>query len=102
MRDHTTRGWLSVLAVLVLSVLSAGIACHATPSPSPWDEMLVKHKWDAIPENWVSLGQPPNGTTIELHILLKANRENALIGALQEVSHPKHPRHILFTGTPQL
>ena len=103
MRNHTASDWLSVLAVLVLSVLSAGLACHAImPSPSPWDEMLIKHKWDSIPDNWVSLGQPPNGTTIKFHIALKANRENALIDALHEVSHPRHPKHVLFTSTPQL
>ena len=61
--------------------------------------MLTKHKWDAIPGNWVSLGYPPNGTTIKLHIALKANRENSFVDALQEVSHPRHPKHVLFTGT---
>ena len=100
MRNHAASFWLSVLSVLVLSVLSAGLACHAAPSPSPWEETLIKHKWDVIPENWVSLGHPPNGTTIKLHIALKAKRENALIDALHEVSHPRHPRHVLSTSNP--
>ena len=100
MRNHT--GWPSVLSVLVLFVLSARIASLATPSPSLWNEMIIKHKWDAIPDNWVSLGHPPNGTTIELHIVLKANRENALIDALHEVSHPRHPKHVHFTSTVML
>ena len=69
---------------------------------SQWgrDEMLVKHKWDAIPDNWVSLGHPPNETTIELHIALKPNRENALIDALHEVSQPRHPKRVPFINTP--
>ena len=96
------NGWPSVISVLVISVLFAGLACHATPFPSPWDEMLIKHKWDAIPEDWVSLGLPPNGTRIKLHIALKANRENALVDALHEVSHPRHPKHVLFISAPQL
>ena len=100
MRNHT--GSLSVLPVLVLFVLSARIASLATPSTSLWNEMIIKHKWDAIPDNWVSLGHPPNGTTIELHIVLKANRENALIDALHEVSHPRHPKHVHFTSTVML
>ena len=112
MRNH--KGSLSVLSILVLSVpLSAlltfvlsvpfsGFAFQAMPSPSHWDEMLIKHKWDAIPDSWVSLGQPPNGTTIKLHIALKPNHDNALIDALHEVSHPRHPKYVLFTGTPQL
>ena len=91
-----------MLSVLVISVLSAVLACHATPSPSPWDEMIIKHKWDAIPDNWVSQGQPPNGTTIKLHIALKGNHENALIDAFHEVSQPSHPKHVLFTSTPTL
>ena len=95
--------WLSaVLSVLVLSIFSAGLACHAL-TPSPWDQIRFKHKWDAVPDNWVSLGPPPNGTTIKLHIALKANREKALVDALHEVSHPRHPKHVLFTGiTPPL
>ena len=101
MRVHTPSGSHSALSVLVLSVLSAGLACHATPSLSPWDEILIKHKWDAVPDDWVSLGQPPNGTTIKFYIALKANHENALIDALHEVSHPRHPKYVLFTSTPQ-
>ena len=101
MRNHT--GWLFVFSVfqVVLSILSV-LARHTTPSPSPWDEMLIKHKWDAIPDNWVSLGQPLNGSTIKLHIALRANRENALTDVLHEVSHPRHPKHVLFTSTPPL
>ena len=93
MRHHT--GWLSVLSVPVLFVCFAVVAHHATPSSLTWNKMIIKHKCDAIPDNWVSLGQPPNGTTVKLHIALKANREKALIDALHEVSHPRHPMHVL-------
>jgi len=48
---------LSVLSVLqVAGVLLGGPATHR---PSPWDDMLVKHKWDAIPDNWVTLPTAP-------------------------------------------
>ena len=100
MRNHTE--WLLVHYVLFLYILSAGLACHATPSPSPWNEMLIKHKWDTIPDNWASLGHPPNGTTINLHISLKANRENALIDAFRNVSNPRNSKHVLLTSTPPL
>ena len=90
MRNHT--GWLYVLSTIVLSVLFAGFACQTMPFLSPWDEMLIKHKWDAIPDSWVSLGHPPNGTTIKFHIALKPDRNNALMDALHEVSHPRHPK----------
>jgi tripeptidyl-peptidase-1 len=41
------------------------------------------------------LGHPPDGATIDLHIALKPDRETALIDALQEVSQPRHPKHVL-------
>jgi tripeptidyl-peptidase-1 len=63
--------------------------------------MLVKHKWIHIPDNWVTLGHPPGDATFDLHIALKPDRETALIDALQEVSQPGHPKHVLFT-TPLL
>ncbi|KAH9060328.1 subtilisin-like protein [Lactarius deliciosus] len=47
--------------------------------------MYIKHSWNAIPKNWVSLGRPPSDTTIDLYIALKPHRENALIDALYEV-----------------
>ncbi len=64
--------WLSILFLL------AGLA---TPSSPHWDDMHTKHSWDVTPVNWESLGSPPIGTTIDLHVALKLHRENALIDA---------------------
>ena len=86
MRYH----WFSVLFFLIVVPL----ANFATPL-SPWDDMHVKHTWHAVPVGWESLGHPRTSTTIDLYIALKAERENALIDALSEVSDPKHPRHAL-------
>ncbi|KAH9060371.1 subtilisin-like protein [Lactarius deliciosus] len=55
--------------------------------------MHIKHSWNTVPMNWVSLGRPPSDTAIDLYIALKPNRENALINALYEVSEPGHPRY---------
>jgi tripeptidyl-peptidase-1 len=83
--------------ISVLSALSAvPILSFATPLSSPWDDIHIKHAWDAVPENWESLGLPPSGTTIELYVGLKPESEKALIDALYEVSSPKHPKHVLL------
>ncbi|KAH8976371.1 subtilisin-like protein [Lactarius deliciosus] len=62
--------------ILVLFLLSAvplgGIA------KSRWDDMLSKHSWKTIPENWECLGLPTADTVIDLYIALKPYRENAL------------------------
>jgi tripeptidyl-peptidase-1 len=83
---------LSVLSIFAAVLL----ASPATPLPSSWGEMLVKHEWVHIPDNWIFLSHPPDDTAIDLYIALKPNRENALIDALQEVSQPRHPKHVLF------
>ncbi|KAF8265347.1 subtilisin-like protein [Lactarius quietus] len=74
MRYHCITN-LSVLAAVPLLGL-------ATPLSSLWDDMHIKHTWDAVPENWESLGLPPSGTTIDLYVALKPEHENALIDAL--------------------
>ncbi|KAH9037102.1 subtilisin-like protein [Lactarius pseudohatsudake] len=80
--------------IVVLSVIATDLlASLAKPLSPPWDDMHIKHSWNAVPTNWVSLGHPPSGTTIDLYIALKPNRENALIDALYEVSEPGHPRY---------
>src|SRR6266702_1375950 len=63
--------------------------------PPYWGSMLVKHAWNTVPENWVSLDRPPAEATIDLHIALNSQRENALIDALYEVSSPGHPKYVL-------
>ncbi|KAH9061848.1 subtilisin-like protein [Lactarius deliciosus] len=78
----------------VLSILAAGLLGGlATPLAPRWNETKVKHAWHTIPDNWVDLGHPSAGTTIDLHLALKSHDEDALIDALYEVSDPKHPRY---------
>ncbi|KAH9033516.1 subtilisin-like protein [Lactarius pseudohatsudake] len=84
--------------IFVLSVLATGLGLLqvgglAKPLSPHWDDIYIKHSWDAVPKNWVSLGQPPSDTTIDLYIALKPQRENALVDALYEVSEPGHPRY---------
>ncbi|KAI9435588.1 subtilisin-like protein [Lactarius indigo] len=76
------------------SVLSAAPLCSLATPPQPhWGNMRVKHAWDAVPLNWEHLGHPAAESTIDLHIALKSQRENALIEALYEVSTPGHPKY---------
>ncbi|KAH9012365.1 subtilisin-like protein [Lactarius pseudohatsudake] len=82
--------WITVLFLLSVVPLG-GIAT------SPWDDMRFKHSWKTIPENWQSLGLPTAHTTIDLYIALKPYRENSLVDALNEVSDPRHPRHVSST-----
>ena len=82
--------------VFMLSILTAVLlGSLAKPLSSPWDDMHIKHSWNAVQEDWESLGHPPSGTTIDLYVALKPHHENALIDALYEVSSPTHPRHVL-------
>ena len=85
---------LSVLASSAMPLLASPVS----PLPSPWGKVLVKHKWNDIPDSWVTLGHPADGAMIDLHIALKPERENALIDALKEVSQPGDPKHVLFTS----
>src|SRR6266702_5414099 len=83
---------LSVLSVLA----SAPLADLATPLSPLWDDMQVKHAWNAVPANWESLGHPAAGTTIDLHIALEPHRENALTDALYAVSDPRLQTQVLL------
>ncbi|KAH9022263.1 hypothetical protein EDB85DRAFT_2151850 [Lactarius pseudohatsudake] len=67
-----------------------------------WDETKVKHAWHTIPENWVGLGHPSAGITIDLHLALKSHDENALIDALDEVSDPNHPSYRAYLSKEQV
>jgi hypothetical protein len=88
--------WLTTLFFLI-AVLLADLAT----SLEPWDNMQVRHTWHAVPVGWETLGYPAAGTTIDLYIALKPERESALVDTLYEVSEPMHPRHVLLT-TPAL
>ncbi|KAH9067996.1 subtilisin-like protein [Lactarius deliciosus] len=90
--------WLSVL-----SVLSAGsLFILATPLSPLWDDMRLKHAWRTVPANWEIIGHPPVGTTINLYLALKPQREDALIDALYEVSDPRHPKYGLHLSKDQV
>ncbi|KAH9062429.1 subtilisin-like protein [Lactarius vividus] len=89
----------------LISVLSAlaGVFLGSLAKPfSPrWDDIRIMHSWNAVPENWETLGNPLDSTTIDLYVALKAHRENALVDTLHKVSDPNHPRHV-FSATPSL
>ncbi|KAH9162473.1 peptidase S8/S53 domain-containing protein [Lactarius sanguifluus] len=89
---------ISVLFVIVL-VLLGSLAKSLSP---PWDDMHIKHSWNAVPKNWETLGHPPSGTTIDLHIALRPQRENAVIDALHEVTEPGHPRYRAYLTKEQV
>ncbi|KAH9046089.1 subtilisin-like protein [Lactarius hengduanensis] len=66
------------------------------------DVKHIKHSWNTVPRNWDSLGRPPSGTTIDLYIALKPQRENALVDALYEVSEPGHPKYRAYLTKEQV
>jgi tripeptidyl-peptidase-1 len=82
------------------SFLTAVLLANLVTPLAPWDDMQVKHTWNAVPVNWETLGHPPAGATIDLYIALKPERESALIDALSEVSNPRHPRHVFHITLP--
>ncbi|KAH9003241.1 peptidase S8/S53 domain-containing protein [Lactarius deliciosus] len=86
---------ISILAAILLGSL-------AKPFSPRWDNMRIKHSWNAVPENWESLGNPLSGTTIDLYVALKAHRENALIDTLYQVSDPNHPRYGKYLSDEQV
>ncbi|KAH8981279.1 subtilisin-like protein [Lactarius hatsudake] len=94
MRYYHLISVLSVLAVIFLGSL-------AQPFSPRWDDMRIKHSWNAVPENWESLGNPLSGSTIDLYVALKAHRENALIDTLYQVSDPNHPRYGTYLSKEQ-
>ncbi|KAH8994692.1 subtilisin-like protein [Lactarius hatsudake] len=94
MRYHLVSA-LSVLAAILLGSLAKPFSPH-------WDDIRIKHSWNAVPENWESLGNPLSGTTIDLYVALKAHRENALIDTLYQVSDPNHPRYGAYLSKEQV
>ena len=83
--------WLFALFFLAVAPLTD----VATPAV-PWDDMTIKHTWNAIPVNWETLGHPSAGSTIHLHIVLEPYRENALSDAVSVISDHIHSRHVLL------
>ncbi|KAF8264387.1 subtilisin-like protein [Lactarius quietus] len=69
------------------------LGCYAEPISPRWDDMHTVHSWNKVPENWMDLGHPTTGTTIDLHIALRPDRESALIDALYEVSDPSNQKY---------
>ncbi|KAF8264385.1 peptidase S8/S53 domain-containing protein [Lactarius quietus] len=63
------------------------------PISPRWDDIHTVHAWNHVPENWMNVGHPTTGTTINLYIALRPHRESALIDALYEVSDPSHSRY---------
>ncbi|KAH9168677.1 subtilisin-like protein [Lactarius sanguifluus] len=89
---------IAVLFVILLFLLGS---LAKPPSPS-WDDVHIKHSWDAVPKNWETLGRPPSGTTIDLYIALRPQRENAVVDALYDVSEPGHPRYRAYLTKEQV
>jgi tripeptidyl-peptidase I len=77
-----------------LSVLVAVPLAHAKPLLPRWGDMKVKHEWATVPANWESIGNAPEGTTIDLRIKLKSSDPDALVKTLYEVSDPSHSRFV--------
>ncbi|KAH8979051.1 subtilisin-like protein [Lactarius hatsudake] len=91
---------LSVLCAL--TVVTTPLDSAATPFPPNWNDMHTKHRWNTIPGKWESIGKPPVGTTIDLSIALRPQREHALADAIHEVSNPKHPKYGSYLSKEQV
>ncbi|KAH9062394.1 subtilisin-like protein [Lactarius vividus] len=91
---------ISVLFVIALVLPGS----PAKPLSPHWDDMPahIKHSWNTVPKNWEALGHPPSGTTIDLYITLKPQRENAVVDTLYEVSQPGHPRYRAYLTKDQV
>ncbi|KAH9169553.1 subtilisin-like protein [Lactarius sanguifluus] len=90
--------YISVLLIIVLVLPGS----PAKPLSPPWDDVHIKHSWNAVPKNWETLGRPPSGTTIDLYIALRSQRENAVVDALYQVSEPGHPRYRAYLSKEQV
>src|SRR6202012_273004 len=68
-------------------VLSSPLGLSAAWSHRPSHHLVHnKDKWILILENWQNLGHPPAGTTINLHIALKAQNENIFLDTPYDVN----------------
>ncbi|KAF8263397.1 peptidase S8/S53 domain-containing protein [Lactarius quietus] len=87
----------------VLSIFTAVfLGGLATPHVPRWGGMRVMHAWNAVPQNWVSMGHPHTETTIDLHLALKSHHEHALTDVLYEISNPAHSRYGAYLSKEQV
>ncbi|KAH9019170.1 subtilisin-like protein [Lactarius pseudohatsudake] len=94
--------YLRLSVFWALAVITRPLDSAATPFAPNWNDTRTKHRWNAIPSKWESIGQPPAGTTIDLRIALKPHREHALTDAIYEVSNPKHPKYGAYLSKEQV
>ena len=78
--------------VLYVLTIFGGLVTAISPD---WLDVRTKHSWNSVPQGWDSVGRPQAGTTIDLYIALKSEREDALTDALYEVSTPGHQKQVL-------
>ncbi|KAH9037710.1 hypothetical protein EDB84DRAFT_1577534 [Lactarius hengduanensis] len=76
--------YLRLSVLCALAVITKPLDSAATPFTPNWNDMHTKHRWNAIPGKWESIGQSPVGTTIDLRIALKPHREHPLTDAIYE------------------
>ncbi|KAH9060352.1 subtilisin-like protein [Lactarius deliciosus] len=72
--------------LFVLTAVTLGNIAKPLSPLARWGPVHIKHSWSAVPEDWVSLGDPPPGITIDLYIALKSHRENALRDTLYQLA----------------
>ncbi|KAH9064028.1 subtilisin-like protein [Lactarius vividus] len=94
--------YLRLSVLCTLAVIMRPLDSAATRFPPDWNDMHTKHRWNAIPGKWESIGQPPVGTTIDLCIALKPHHVHALTDAIYEVSNPKHPKYGAYLSKEQV
>ncbi|KAH9013336.1 subtilisin-like protein [Lactarius hengduanensis] len=94
--------YLRLSVLCALAVITRPLDSAATLFTPNWNDMHTKHTWNTIPGKWESIGQPPDGTTIDLRIALKPHREHALTDAIYEVSNPKHPKYGAYLSKEQV
>ncbi|KAH9041309.1 subtilisin-like protein [Lactarius pseudohatsudake] len=94
--------YLRLYVLCALAVITTPLDSAATPFPPNWNDMHTKHRWNTIPGEWESIGQPPVGTTIDLHVALKPHREHALTETIHEVSNPKHQKYGSYLSKDQV
>ncbi|KAH9059104.1 subtilisin-like protein [Lactarius vividus] len=94
--------YLRLSVLCALAVITRPLDSAATHSSPNWNDIHTKHKWNAIPDKWESIGQPTDGTTIDLHIALKPHHEHALADTIYEVSNPNHPKYGSYLSKEQV